>query len=82
MKNRREQLSEKEGGEEKMSDCHIGGKLGYDAGKFEACMECDNFVWCASETQSRMSDIEEKARLSHMVNRYQTLPRKRRSQRL
>jgi|GEM_PF-4923961 len=59
-----------------MSECHIGGKFGYDAGKFEACNECDNFAWCASETQVRITDTEEKTRLTHMVRRHQTLPKK------
>jgi hypothetical protein len=63
-----------------MNQCHAGGRFGYDAGKFEACYECDNFVWCASETQSRTSDIKEKARLIRMVNRYRVSPGRRRSQ--
>jgi hypothetical protein len=52
MKDRRRQLSENYGSEQKMSDCHVGSKFSYDAGKFEVCNDCDNFVWCASETQN------------------------------
>lgn len=75
-------MHKKEGGEGLMSECHVGGRLGFDAGKFEACMECDNFAWCASETQSHMRDIREKEKLVHVVNRHHGLPRKRTIQRI